>query len=166
MPPEGLQGVIFAITPLSTSVVVNLDAVYKDPGFREACEQLRHRLTDFESGIGKYGDSQKEVVLEIANLTPKHVLHYGGIWSSREDIAEMLFKRQPTKEDLEFFDRLCEKAGTRRGAWWLSASGSRAVLHRMKPHIERLRKSHNGENCMAEGAGASTPHHSSSRSPP
>lgn len=166
MPPEGLKGVIFALTPLSTSVVVNLDAVYKDPGFREACEQLRRRLTDFESGIGKYGDSQKEVVLEIANMTPEHVLHYGGIWSSREDIAEMLFKRKPTKEDLELFDRLCEKAGTRREAWWLSASGSGAVLLRMKPHIDRLRKSHNGGNCMAEGAGASTPHHSSSRSSP
>jgi hypothetical protein len=148
VPPEGLQGVIFGITPQSSSVVVNLNAVYRDPGFRKACEQLRRQLTGFDSGIGKYGPSQNEVVLEIANLTPEHVLHYGGFSSSREEIAEMLFNRQPTEEDLEVLDRLCAKAGTKQGAWWLSASGSRAVLDRMKPRIEKLRNPHNGGNFM------------------
>ncbi len=146
VPPEGLQGVIFELTPSNASVVVNLDAVYSDPSFPEACERYRHQITGFESGIGKYGASQNEVVLEIASLTPERVLHYGGFSSSREEIAEMFFKRQPIEEDLEVFDRLCATAGTTLGAWWLSASGTRAVLHRMKPHIERLKATRTSAN--------------------
>lgn len=141
VPPDGLQGVIFELKPPPDLVVVNLEAVYADRRFHEACERFRDQVSAYGDGIGRYGDSQAEVVLEISNLEPAQVRHYGGFSSSREEIAEIFFSRRPTLEDLDVFDKLCTAAGVVSGAWWLSPSGTRAVLRRIQPEIDRLRAS-------------------------
>ncbi len=146
VPPEGLQGVIFKLTPPQESIVVNLVKVYSEPSFLEACERHRHQVTGFQNGIGKYGSSQHEVVVEIGNLSPEHVLQFGGFSGSREQIAELHLMRQPTAEDLEEFDRLCAINGTNLGPWWLAESGTRAVLQRMEPKIHGLKTKHRGTN--------------------
>ncbi|CAA7627274.1 conserved hypothetical protein [Magnetospirillum sp. SS-4] len=48
---------------------------------------------------------------------------------------------EPNAEGLTFFDQLCRQANIpESGAWWLSEEGTRNVLDRMAPHIERLRR--------------------------
>ncbi len=53
---------------------------------------------------------------------------------------ELHLQRKPLPEDLAEFDALAMKAGiTPGGEWWLSESGTQAVLARMQPHLERLK---------------------------
>ena len=139
VPPEGLRGVIFKLHPPAASVVVNLSALYADADFHDACERHRRQIPYYSDGIGRYGDSQKEIVLEIASLNQASIHAYGGYSSSREDLAELYFERVPSDEDLAVFDQLCLQANVEAGAWWLSETGTQDVLKRMEPHVERLR---------------------------
>lgn len=139
VPPAGYQGVIFSIRPSQESIIVNLEAVYERSDFQEACEKYKGQIDCYHDGIGKYGNTQKEVVLELGSLSKAEILSYGGYSSSREVVAALFFGRTPTVEDLEVFDELCGRAGLAAGSWWLSEPGTRAVLKRMQPHIERLK---------------------------
>lgn len=137
--PEGLQGVIFKLRPPSASVVVNLSALFADSDFRDACDLYGKQIAGFDSGIGRYRDSQKEVVLEIASLDRASTYALGGYSGSREALAALLFGRPPSGEDLKVFGELCRRANVSAGAWWLTEAGTRAVLKRMEPHVARLR---------------------------
>lgn len=139
VPPEGLRGVIFKLHSPAASVVVNLSALYTDADFHDACERHRGQIPYYGDGIGRYGDSQKEVVLEIASLDQASIHAYGGYSSSREDLAELYFGRVPSDDDLAAFDQLCVQANVGAGAWWLTETGTQAVLKLMEPHVARLR---------------------------
>jgi hypothetical protein len=139
VPPVGLQGIIFALHPPPHSVIVNLSAVYAEQEFQKACAHHRQQIEGFSDGIGKYGSSQSEVVLEMNSLDQALIYSYGGRSGSREAIAELFFERPPSQRDLEVFDGLCVQKGIKFGDWWLSKSGTRAVLKRMEPHIARLK---------------------------
>jgi hypothetical protein len=55
--------------------------------------------------------------------------------------VELQLQRKPTAKDLAEFDALAKQAGiTPGGEWWLSESGTQAVLNRMQPHITRLKQ--------------------------
>jgi hypothetical protein len=97
-------------------------------------------LIGFADGIGRWGISQKEVVLELNSLEPASVYSYGGYSASRETLAALQFKREPTPEDMVTFDTLMAKAGVAPGPWWLSPEGTREILERMEPEIVRLRE--------------------------
>jgi hypothetical protein len=142
VPPDGLRGVIFRLTPPSESVVVNLVEIYEDPGFAAAIEQHRSEITCFSDGIGHYHDTQREIVLELHKLSPETIYRYGGYASDRTTLAEQFFGHKPNAEGLAFFDQLCRQANIpETGAWWLSEEGTKNVLARMEPQIERLRLS-------------------------
>jgi hypothetical protein len=97
-------------------------------------------VTGFADGIGRWGASQKEVVVELNSLEPATVYSYGGFSAGRERLAALHFQRHPTPEDLNAFDALMANAGIAPGQWWLSPEGTRAVLERMEPEIKRLRE--------------------------
>lgn len=141
VPPQGqgLQGVIFKLHPPAASVVVNLSALYADADFHDACKRHRGQIPYYGGGIGRYGDSQKEVVLEIASLDQASIYAYGGYSGSREDLAKLYFGRVPSDDDLATFDQLCLQANAGAGPWWLSETGTQAVLKRMEPDVARLR---------------------------
>jgi hypothetical protein len=140
VPPPGLQGVIFKITPPKNGVVINLTALLADPEFQAAVESHKASIDGYYDGLGRWQDSQREVVLELGNLDQASVHSYGGFSGSRETLVELHLQRKPLPEDLAEFDALAMKAGiTPGGEWWLSESGTQAVLARMQPHIERLK---------------------------
>jgi hypothetical protein len=142
VPPDGLRGVIFSLTPPSESVVINLIEVYSDSDFRSAIERHKSEITGFGDGIGRYDDTQREVVLELHKVGPETIHCYGGYASDRETLAHQFFGRKPNAEGLAFFEQLCRQANMpENGAWWLSQEGTRNVLDRMVPHIKRLRSS-------------------------
>jgi hypothetical protein len=140
VPPAGLQGVIFKITPPKSSVVLNLTAFHADPAFQAAVETHKASIDGYHDGLGRWGNSQREVVLELGNLDAASVHSYGGFSSNRETLVELYLQRKPSSEDLAEFDELAKKASiTPGGEWWLSESGTQAVLIRMQPHIMRLK---------------------------
>ncbi len=141
VPPAGLQGVIFKITPPKNSVVLNLAALHADPAFQAAVETHKTSIDGYYDGLGRWGDSQREVVLQLGNLDQASVHSYGGFSSNRETLVELHLQRKPSPEDLAEFDELAKKAGiTSGGEWWLSEAGTQAVLVRMQPHITRLKQ--------------------------
>jgi hypothetical protein len=137
VPPQDLIGVIFSIKPPAASVILNLSAVYDSKEFGSAVDKFRNEIDRFHDGIGKYENSQLEVVLELESLTKAQVLSYGGYSSSRDRLR--IDGRIPTQEELAEFDALCVEAGISLGPWWLSAEGTQKVLSRMDPHITRLK---------------------------
>lgn len=138
VPPHDLQGVIFALVPPAGSVVANLAALYADADFLAAVETFKPDIAGFVDGIGKYGGSQHEVVLELGSLTTADVSSYGGYSSSRDRLR--INGRVPTQDELAEFDAVCAEAGVALGPWWLTEAGTRKVLTRMHPHIVRLRE--------------------------
>ncbi len=140
VPPEGLQGVIFRIEPTESSVVANLNAFYAEPDFVSSIEKHRSEINGFHDGIGRWGNSQREVVLEQSSLDQAAIYSYGGYTSNRETLIELHYQRAATAEDLAEFDRLARQANVvAPGPWWLSQSGTEALMTRMQPHIERLK---------------------------
>lgn len=141
VPPADLQGVIFKITPPKNSVVLNLAALHADPAFQTAVETHKASIDGYHNGIKRWGDSQREVVIELGNLDQASVHSYGGFSGSRETLVELHRQRKPSPEDLAEFDELAKKAGiTPGGEWWLSEAGTQAVLTRMQQHITWLRQ--------------------------
>lgn len=140
VPPEGLRGVIFSLTPPPGSVVINLIEIYRDPGFGRAIERLKPEIIGFNNGIGRYHDTQREVVLELHELGSETIHCYGGYASDLETLAQEFFGYKPDAEGLASFETLCRQANiSESGAWWLSQEGTLNVLERMAPHIEQLR---------------------------
>jgi hypothetical protein len=141
VPPDGLRGVIFSLTPPSKNVVINLIEIYSDPDFRSAIERHKLGIIGFGDGIGRYDVTQREIVLELHKLGPETIHCYGGYASDRVTLAQQFFGHKPNAEGLAFFDQICRQANIpESGAWWLSGEGTKNVLDRMSPHIERLRR--------------------------
>ena len=141
VPPNGLRGVIFSLTPPSESVIINLIEIYSEPDFRLAIEQHKLGIIGFGKGIGRYDDTQREIVLEMHKLRSRTIHCYGGYASDSETLAQQFFGHKPNAEGLAFFDQICHQANIpESGAWWLSEAGTKNVLDRMAPHIERLRR--------------------------
>lgn len=141
VPPDGLRGVIFSLMPPPESVIINLIEIYSDLDFRSAIEQHKQAITGFGDGIGRYGVTQREIVLELPKLGPETIHCFGGYASDRKTLAQQLFGYTPNAEGLAFFDQICRQANIpENGAWWLTNEGTKNVLERMLPHIERLRR--------------------------
>lgn len=142
VPPSGEQGIIFEIIPKPEQVIINLAALYRDSAFQEACEAARDRIRDFGKGIGKYGNTQSEVVLEVETVPVDAVYALGGYSSSRDDIARMFFGREPTEADMAIFNRLLEQSGRSLGPQWLTGEAKDRVLLKLLASVERLRPYH------------------------
>ncbi|CAA7627269.1 hypothetical protein [Magnetospirillum sp. SS-4] len=109
VPPDGLRGVIFSIVPPSKSVVINLIKIYGDPGFKSAIEQHKRGIDGFDDGIGRYGVTQREIVLELHKLGPETIHCYGGYASGRETLAQQFFGHKSVMEVLlVMMDGICQ----------------------------------------------------------
>lgn len=142
VPPGGLQGVIFMTVPTPENVIVNLAALYRDQEFLAACARARAQIVGFGDGIGRYGRSQVEVVLEIKTLPIESVYAFGGYTSSRMAIARQLFGHDPDANELENFDRLLESSGRVLGPNWITGEAKDRVAKKLLATIERLRPYH------------------------
>jgi hypothetical protein len=138
VPPPGLHGVIFALVPPGGTVVVNLGTLYADPDFLAAVEASRSKIVGFHDGIGRWGGSQSEIVLEVGSLETATIYSYGGIFDDKISLAALL-NREPTSHELATFRTLLRKAGRSPDDWWLTQNGTQAVLARIQPHLPRLR---------------------------
>jgi|WetSurMetagenome_2_1015567.scaffolds.fasta_scaffold12055_2 hypothetical protein len=139
VPPLGYQGVIFELTPSADQVVINLSALFESPDFARFVKLNKGSVVDFDKGIGRYGNSQAEIVVETAFL-PLNSLHsWGGYTSPENELAKMFFGKAPSKDELEWFRGLMKKAGHNCGPYWLSTSDAvQRVSEKLKVHGTRL----------------------------
>ena len=126
--------------PQPEHVVLNLTALYQDAAFKATIEQHAKSIRNFADGIGRYGNSQSEVIIEISDLSVPDVHALGGFSSNRDDVARLFFGRVPTSEELACFDNVLEQSGEQLGPVWMDGAGLDRVVKRMQPHVERLKE--------------------------
>jgi hypothetical protein len=93
----------------------------------------------FGAGIGKYGPSQSEVVIELDRLDVAQVYAYGGFSSDRVEIATRMLGHPPSPAEHALFNETARRGGAKFGPEWIGEAAVRRVMQRMQPHIERLR---------------------------
>ena len=139
VPPEGLQGVIFEFVPATENAVINLVAVFADPEFREACERLGSAVVRFGDGIGRYGASQAEIVLDIPILPIAAIYALGGHSSSPAAIARAYFGHEPSPAEWAYFEYLITHSTKRPGPNWVTGNAKDRVLHKFLEVVDTRR---------------------------
>lgn len=142
VPPVGYQGVIFEVLPEPHQVIVNLTTLYQSRGFKSACETYRSQIIGYGEGIGRYGASQAEVVLEISRLTLENVYAFGGYSSSRTEFVEKLFGPSPTPDQYQMFDELLARSSRMLGPRWVTGEVAKRVAGTILDRVDRLRPHH------------------------
>lgn len=141
VPPIGYQGVIFRISPSCDAVIVNLARLFSDPSFCTFLDENKNKVKDYDKGIGRYGGSQQEVVIEKDTLPLDSLYAWGGYTSPETELARMFFGEPPSSEQMEWFREIMVKAGRAPGPWWLSNPEAVArVSEKLKFHAARLSK--------------------------
>ena len=137
VPPQGLQGVIFEIVPRTEAVVLNLHELYRDREFSDAAERYKSEIQGWHDGIGRYGDQQSEVILELESVSTAEIVSYGGYVGTLDQLAEVDSGPGATENDLNEVARKLKMSGHAPGdEWWLTEQGTRNVLNNMEPHIK------------------------------
>jgi hypothetical protein len=143
VPPKGgYQGVIFSIFPADGSVIVDLAHLFTDVAFRAAIEHYKLQIKGFHDGIGRYGNTQQEVVIELERVPLSAFRCWGGYSSSQDDLARMFFHgRSPTAAQREWFEQLLAKSKTHPGPNWVCSSEAvERVNEALKFHAVRVSK--------------------------
>ncbi|HEX7241505.1 MAG TPA: hypothetical protein VF263_14605 [Longimicrobiaceae bacterium] len=142
VPPEGYQGVIFEVLPEPGQVVLNLTTLYRSAEFKSACETYKSQIPGYGDGIGRYGASQAEVVLEISRLTLGNVYALGGHSSSKQELVEVLFGLSPRSDQVRTFEELLARSGQELGPRWVRGEVAQRVTGKLLDHVDRLRPHH------------------------
>ncbi|WP_406240132.1 hypothetical protein ACF3NX_14500 (plasmid) [Acetobacter orientalis] len=124
------RSIILAIKPPTGSVVANLERLYNEPEFQEAVALYGPKIPHFYNGAGKYGNDQREVLLDLDSLSSTSIYSYGG-YSSPVDSLIAGFKEmydcEPNEEEIA---QIVQKANQ---PWWLSETGTKNVITRVLP---------------------------------
>lgn len=121
------QGLIFSIDPSSikppSSVILDFTHLFSDEDFLKSVEQHRADITDFDLGMGKWWNSEKEVIIELDVLSLGSLRFWGG-YSSSEDVIITKFlaalNRPNNPINRDTAKRLMRANGIVPGPWWLS----------------------------------------------
>lgn len=146
VPPEGqgFQGVIFERAPTAGEIVVNLWALYRDDRFQEALGRHAGAIVRFHDGIGRYGNSQSEVILEVDALLQEDIHSLGGHSSSFDELvfraAFVMYGRSPTSAEVADLKGRVSELEPVAGARWLERDSTHRVLARVQPHASDLRE--------------------------
>lgn len=161
VPPEGqgFQGVIFERAAASGEVVVNLWALYRDARFQEAIDRHKGSISRYHAGIGRYGNTQSEVVLRIDALDEDDIHSLGGHSSSFDELvgkaAFTIYGGLPTASQVAELKAQVRELAPVAGARWLERDSTHRVLARIRPRASELREiqRHQKQN-SAGGQGA------------
>jgi len=138
VPPPGWQGVIFSCVPKDTEVVINLDALYRDEVFREACDSAKHRIRSYNAGMGRYSGSQCEVVLDVPKITTTDIFAIGGYSSDLATIARMVFGSVPTSAQITSLEGDLREWRVELGARWLHDAPKDRIVEILIKEAARL----------------------------
>lgn len=143
---QGFQSMIFRFLPAPESVIINLNNLFKDEAFLDACEQFGSQIGYYSNGIGRYGGSQHEVVLEIDQLSMESIFALGGHSSDKESILREMtrirFNRVPNEKDRSEFEELLSKSGAALGPNWITGEAKNRVMNQTLKSIEKIKSYH------------------------
>lgn len=124
VPQVGYQGVIFELNPSDDNfeVIINLDELYNDPEFVNACEENKDKITNYNEGIGRYGNCENEIILEVKQLHLNQLWAYGGFSAPRAVLARMYFGHDANPSELAMFDALVKQANITIGGNWVTGT--------------------------------------------
>lgn len=146
VPPKGAgqQGVIFERVPHSEEIIVNLWKLFRDPDFKAAVKRHKHSVENFSQGMGRYKNTQSEVVLKVETLSQDHIYSLGGHSGSREEILQLLIAKvcgaHATASQKDWLRWVMSVGPNVTGPKWLSPKATRIVLNSVEPEIANLRK--------------------------
>ncbi len=136
VPPKNYTGVIFKLTPDNNNydVILNLDLLYSDKNFLEFIEINKHNIANYNEGIGRFSNSEKEIILKVDTLRIEQIWAYGGYRSSPEKLAEMYFGRKPNPDEIVAFNRIIEHVGK---TLWVKGDAKNRLINE---NIENAKK--------------------------
>jgi len=135
VPPKNYTGVIFKIMPADKhfKVILNFDALFSDKDFVETCEKYKHYISNYEEGIERFENSEKEIILVVEELKIEQIWAYGGFSSSKEELAKKYFGYKPNKDEKRFFENQLNTKGIKLGGRWVTGEAKNRTV---KKHIE------------------------------
>jgi len=139
VPPQGWQGVIFAIHPPAGSVVVNLDRLFRNEDFLTAVEANKEQISGYQDGIGRYKNSQREVLLEVSTIRISDIHELGGYSSNRDELVRMIYGPAPSSANYEDFDRRVALSGAKLGPDWIEGEAKDRVIDKIRAVMPGLR---------------------------
>lgn len=141
VPPkgQGYQGVIIAMAPPPGSVVIDLASLFADEGFVAAIRKFEAEIDGYSEGMGKYWDSQQEVILDVPTIPLRSLYAWGGYSSDEDTLARIFFDYVPTECEMQWFRSLMQAGQIRPGAYWLTTDEAvDRINERLKFHAKRL----------------------------
>ncbi|WP_448168614.1 hypothetical protein [Burkholderia ambifaria] len=143
VPPKdgGYQGVIMVIErPAPHRVILNLDRLYSDCEFVAAMDANKASIVGYYDGAGRYKGNQREVVIELDEISKGDIRALGGYSSDADELTLLA-----NMSVYSHFGRLATPAELamirdRAGPAWLSLAATRRVLTRTEGHAEILRE--------------------------
>lgn len=140
VPPHGYQGVVFEYKPNREEIILNLHALYSDEFFKAFVKANQKDVKNFSKGIGKYGNSQSEIILDVEFLPLNAIRLWGGYSSDESNLALKYYDRiKISLAKRKQFKRLMKKANVKCGPRWLEGEDAvRRVNGKLSYHAERL----------------------------
>lgn len=147
VPPkeDGYLGLIICVKPCPDDIIVNLQELYNDKIFNEALNRDKGNIKNFSFGIGQYGNREKEIVLEIADVASENICSIGGHTSPFDDLvneaaklAKEISGYPATQEDHDTFHKDASLALHKAGPNWLNFTDTRRILNELQPGIKQL----------------------------
>ena len=141
-------GTVFEILPPRGSVIINLPALFAEKDFLHAVSRYEGEIDEFDRGIGLFGDTEKEVIIELGELPLTSVVAWGGHSSSQEALDSMMYSvatiingRPPSDEEFDLLVDQMKKDGIIAGAQWISGeNGVARIADKLMYHANRLNK--------------------------
>lgn len=143
VPPKDseYQGIILELKDNNNyEVIVNISDLFNDAGFCEYLDKHKNSIDSYHHGLGRYGDEQKEVVINVDMLPLSSLIAWGGYSGSKIELATMYFGHTPNSVELTNFENLMNQSGRTCGANWLTTPEAvRRVSEKLKYHAQRLK---------------------------
>lgn len=142
IPPKGSQGVIFQIMPTdNVEIIINLHELFCCQEFKDFLDTNKNKIQGYQQGIGKYNNTQCEVVISAEYIELSTLFAWGGYTSPESDLAKLYFNHEPSEVELEYFRDLMKKSNLECGEYWLTtADAVSRISEKLKIHAERLSK--------------------------
>ena len=85
--PGDYVGIMFSITPTANMVILDLTSLFADSDFVLFLDQVKNEIVGYNDGIGRWKNTQEEVIIETSHLPLGSIHAWGGFSSPVERFA-------------------------------------------------------------------------------